>query len=173
MKLKEAVGDVSWKKNGSDEKGYYFILTDSQKGFDYEVIVLKDTGDIMVNGGYLKTVPRDMAELIQSKVMASGLGSVVDIHAPGKEVLADFSKQAGEISASNKTNCQQEKETSKPEKKEETPKKKESAKSEKKEEKKEEPKKTENKSKPVVKAESEIKKALAKKVPEKKKEKKE
>lgn len=170
MKLKEAVGDVSWKKNGSDEKGYYFILTDSQKGFDYEVIVLKDTGDIMVNGGYLKTVPRDMAELIQSKVMASGLGSVVDIHASGTGVLADFSKQASEISASNKTNCQQEKEApkekeaSKPEKKEEAPKKKEAPKPEKKEE---------NKSKPVVKAEKEIKKSLVKKVPEKKKEKKE
>jgi hypothetical protein len=72
MKIKEAMGDFSWKNKGEDDKGAYFILTDSQKGHDYEVIVIKDTGKVQVNGSYLKTMPRDIQEFVSMKLSQCG-----------------------------------------------------------------------------------------------------
>lgn len=70
MILKEAMGEFTWRDEGEDEKGHYFILTDSNRGFDYNVILIKDTGDVQVNGAYLKTHPRDIQEFVQKKLQA-------------------------------------------------------------------------------------------------------
>lgn len=72
MKIKEAMGDFSWKNKGEDDKGSYFILTDSQRGHDYEVTVVKDTGNVQVNGSYLKTMPRDIQEFVAMKLNQCG-----------------------------------------------------------------------------------------------------
>ena len=72
MKIKEAMGDFTWKGKGEDDKGSYFILTDSQRGHDYEVTVVKDTGNVQVNGSYLKTMPRDIQEFVAMKLNQGG-----------------------------------------------------------------------------------------------------
>jgi hypothetical protein len=68
MKLKEAIGDLVWKEKGEDDKGSYFTLIDNDRGFDYNVIISKDTGDVQVNGAYLKTFPRDIQEFVNMKI---------------------------------------------------------------------------------------------------------
>lgn len=68
MVLKEAMGEFVWKDEGEDDKGHYFILTDGVRGFDYNVILIKDTGDVQVNGAYLKTQPRDIQEFVHKKL---------------------------------------------------------------------------------------------------------
>lgn len=69
MKLKEAMGGFKWDNEGQDDKGYYFILTDKDRGFDYQVVLIKDTGEVEVNGAYLKTCPRDIQEIISKKLL--------------------------------------------------------------------------------------------------------
>lgn len=71
MTIKEAMGEFTWTEKGQDDNGAYFILTDSKRGFDYEVMLVKATNDIQVNGAYLKTVPRDIGEFVQMKVNQS------------------------------------------------------------------------------------------------------
>lgn len=71
MTIKEAMGEFTWTEKGQDDTGAYFILTDSKRGFDYEVMLVKATNDIQVNGAYLKTVPRDIGEFVQMKVNQS------------------------------------------------------------------------------------------------------
>ena len=68
MILKEAMGDFVWKEKGEDDKGSYFVLTDNDRGFDYNVVIIKDTGDVQINGAYLKTQPRDIQEFVQKKL---------------------------------------------------------------------------------------------------------
>lgn len=68
MTIKEAMGELTWAEKGQDDNGAYFILTDSKRGFDYEVMLVKSTNEIQVNGAYLKTVPRDIGEFIQMKM---------------------------------------------------------------------------------------------------------
>lgn len=68
MKIKEAMGDFKWKEKGEDDKGSYFALTDNDRGFDYNVVIMKDTGDVQVNGSYLKTCPRDIQDFVQMKL---------------------------------------------------------------------------------------------------------
>jgi hypothetical protein len=70
MVLKEATGEFVWKNEGEDERGYYFVLTDSNRGFDYSVVLIKDSGDVQVNGAYLKTHPRDIQEFVQKKLQS-------------------------------------------------------------------------------------------------------
>ena len=68
MTIKEAMGEFTWTEKGQDDNGAYFILTDSKRGFDYEVMLVKATKEIQVNGAYLKTVPRDIGEFVQMKM---------------------------------------------------------------------------------------------------------
>ena len=73
MKIKEAMGDLTWKGKGQNDKGFYFTLTDSKNGHDYEVAVSKDTGEVQMNNGYIKTVPRDIQEFAAMKLKQSGV----------------------------------------------------------------------------------------------------
>lgn len=85
MKIKEAMGDFTWKGKGEDDKGSYFILTDSQRGHDYEVMVVKDTGNVQVNGNYLKTMPRDIQEFVAMKLNQCGLKNKSKYGLKGKD----------------------------------------------------------------------------------------
>lgn len=68
MNFKEVNGDYSWKENGEDAKGYYFILSDAALGNDYKVTLIKDNNNITVNGAYVKTFPKDIADVITKKI---------------------------------------------------------------------------------------------------------
>lgn len=64
MTLKE----FEWKENGEDDKGYFFVLTDTLHHCDYNVVLIKDSGDITVNGSYINNVPHDVAAAIAPRI---------------------------------------------------------------------------------------------------------
>lgn len=61
MTLGNKNGVFSWEYKKEDDTGYYFLLTDTLHHEDYNVILIKDTGDVTVNGGYINTVPHHIA----------------------------------------------------------------------------------------------------------------
>lgn len=68
MTLGDKNGIFTWKETDEDDKGYYFILSDTFHHSDYNVILIKDTGDITVNGDYIRNVPRDIASAIMPRI---------------------------------------------------------------------------------------------------------
>ena len=110
--------NYDWKQDKEDEQGYYFVLTDTLHHLDYNVVLIKDNGDIMVNGDYINNVPHEIAAAIAPRL---------DYFMAMNKVRSKYHR--------------------KPEQKKSEPKK-EEKKSEKKEEKKPEPKKDEKKSEP-------------------------
>ena len=60
--------NYDWKQDKEDEKGYYFVLTDTLHHLDYNVVLIKDNGDIMVNGDYINNVPQCVAAAIAPRL---------------------------------------------------------------------------------------------------------
>ncbi len=60
--------NYEWKINGEDEKGYNFILTDTLHHCDYNVVLVKDNGEVLVNDGYLNTVAPELAAAINPRL---------------------------------------------------------------------------------------------------------
>ena len=60
--------NFDWKENGEDEQGYYFVLTDTLHHLDYNVVLIKDDGKIMVNGAYVDNVPQCVAAAIAPRL---------------------------------------------------------------------------------------------------------
>ena len=115
--------NYNWKETGEDEKGYFFLLSETLHHCDYNVILIKDDGKVMVNGDYINNVPHELAAAIAPRIdYFQTLKSIRDKH-----------------HAKHHVNKAEKKESKKPE-----PKKSESKKAEpKKAEKKTEPKKVE------------------------------
>ena len=127
MTIKEAMGDFNWTEKGQDDTGAYFILTDSKRGFDYEVMLVKATNDIQVNGAYLKTVPRDIGEFVQMKINQSmiygkegeGQGPQPNCPTPGlgREIKKQVAKKVVEKAIEKKATPVKKEEPKKEEKK--------------------------------------------------------
>lgn len=60
--------NFEWKQDKEDDKGYYFVLTDTLHHLDYNVILIKDNGEIMVNGDYINNVPQYVAAAIAPRL---------------------------------------------------------------------------------------------------------
>lgn len=60
--------NYEWKQDKEDEQGYYFILSDTLHHLDYNVLLVKDNGDIMVNGDYINNVPQHIAAAINPRL---------------------------------------------------------------------------------------------------------
>ena len=60
--------NYEWKQDKEDEQGYYFILTDTLHHLDYNVLLIKDNGQIMVNGDYINNVPQHIAAAIAPRL---------------------------------------------------------------------------------------------------------
>ena len=60
--------NYEWKQDKEDEQGYYFILTDTLHHLDYNVVLIKDNGEIMVNGDYINNVPQCVAAAIAPRL---------------------------------------------------------------------------------------------------------
>lgn len=60
--------NYEWKQDKEDEQGYYFILTDTLHHLDYNVLLIKDNGQIMVNGDYINNVPQHIAAAITPRI---------------------------------------------------------------------------------------------------------
>lgn len=60
--------NYEWKQDKEDDQGYYFILTDTLHHLDYNVVLIKDNGDIMVNGDYINNVPQHIAAAIAPRL---------------------------------------------------------------------------------------------------------
>ena len=60
--------NYDWKQDKEDEQGYYFVLTDTLHHLDYNVVLIKDNGDIMVNGDYINNVPHEIAAAITPRL---------------------------------------------------------------------------------------------------------
>ena len=129
MTIKEAMGEFTWTEKGQDDNGAYFILTDSKRGFDYEVMLVKATNDIQVNGAYLKTVPRDIGEFVQMKINQSmiygkegeGQGPQPNCPTPGlgREIKKQVAKKVIEKAIEKKATPVKKEEPKKEEKKKE------------------------------------------------------
>lgn len=116
------LNNYNWKENGEDDKGYFFVLTDTLHHLDYNVLLIKDNGQIMVNGDYINNVPYELAVAIAPRIdYFKALKSIKDHHHEQHQEKKPENKKSGK------------KEEKKSEKK---PEKKEEKKSEKKSEKK-------------------------------------
>ena len=60
--------NFDWKQDKEDEQGYYFVLTDTLHHLDYNVVLIKDNGEIMVNGDYINNVPQYVAAAIAPRL---------------------------------------------------------------------------------------------------------
>jgi len=60
--------NYEWKQDKEDDQGYYFILTDTLHHLDYNVLLIKDNGQIMVNGDYINNVPQHIAAAIAPRL---------------------------------------------------------------------------------------------------------
>ena len=60
--------NYDWKQTNEDEQGYYFVLTDTLHHLDYNVLLIRDNGDIMVNGDYINNVPHHIAAAIAPRI---------------------------------------------------------------------------------------------------------
>ena len=60
--------NYEWKQDKEDEQGYYFVLTDTLHHLDYNVVLIKDNGQIMVNGDYINNVPQCLAAAIAPRL---------------------------------------------------------------------------------------------------------
>jgi len=60
--------NYEWKQNNEDEKGYYFVLTDTLHHLDYNVVLIKDDGSVMVDGNYINTVSPELAAAIAPRI---------------------------------------------------------------------------------------------------------
>ena len=60
--------NFEWKQDREDEQGYYFVLTDTLHHLDYNVVLIKDNGEIMVNGDYINNVPQYIAAAIAPRL---------------------------------------------------------------------------------------------------------
>ena len=62
------LANYDWKQDKEDEQGYYFVLTDTLHHLDYNVVLIKDNGQIMVNGDYINNVPQYIAAAIAPRL---------------------------------------------------------------------------------------------------------
>lgn len=60
--------NYDWKQDREDEQGFYFVLTDTLHHLDYNVLLIKDNGQIMVNGDYINNVPQSLAAAIAPRI---------------------------------------------------------------------------------------------------------
>lgn len=60
--------NFDWKQDKEDEQGYYFVLTDTLHHLDYNVVLIKDNGEVMVNGDYINNVPQYVAAAIAPRL---------------------------------------------------------------------------------------------------------
>ena len=137
--------NYDWKQDKEDEQGYYFVLTDTLHHLDYNVVLIKDSGDIMVNGDYINNVPHELAAAIAPRLdYFMAMNKVRGQHHHKHEAKKTETKKS-----------EPKKEAKKPE-----PKKEEKKSEPKKAEKKDEPKKSEKKDekKPVKKEEKKTEK---------------
>lgn len=59
---------IQWEESKEDDKSYYFVLTDTYHHCTYDVVLIKDTGEVMVNGDKLDNMPRNIQQLIAPRV---------------------------------------------------------------------------------------------------------
>ena len=62
------LNNYEWKQDKEDEQGFYFVLTDTLHHLDYNVLLIKDNGQIMVNGDYINNVPQEIAAAISPRL---------------------------------------------------------------------------------------------------------
>lgn len=62
------LNNYEWKENGEDDNGYFFVLTDTLHHLDYNVLLIKDNGQVMVNGDYINNVPYELAVAIAPRI---------------------------------------------------------------------------------------------------------
>ena len=62
------LNNYEWKENGQDNNGYFFVLTDTLHHHDYNVLLIKDNGQIMVDGAYINNVPHSIAAAIAPRI---------------------------------------------------------------------------------------------------------
>ncbi len=62
------LNNYDWKENGEDDNGYFFVLTDTLHHLDYNILLVKDSGQIMVNGAYINNVPHELAVAINPRI---------------------------------------------------------------------------------------------------------
>ena len=75
-----------WKENGEDEKVYYFVLTDTLHHLDYNVVLIKDNGEVTVNGNYINTVAPEVSAAINPRLdFFLAMNKVKDYHSGKKE----------------------------------------------------------------------------------------
>ena len=130
--------NYDWKQEKEDDQGYYFILTDTFHHLDYNVVLIKDNGDIMVNGDYINNVPQCIAAAIAPRLdYFMAMNKIKDQHHHKHEAKKAESKKSEKKDGKKA-------ESKKAEKKSE-PKKDEKKAESKKSEKKDEPKKAEKK----------------------------
>ena len=120
------LNNYDWKENGEDDNGYFFILSDTLHHCDYNVILVKDSGDIMVDGAYINNVPHGIAAAIAPRI--------------------DYFRTLKTIKGQHHNHHHEEKKAEKKEPEKKTEKKEPEKKAEKKSEKKEPEKKSEKKS---------------------------
>ena len=73
--------NYEWKQDKEDDQGYYFILTDTLHHLDYNVLLIKDNGQIMVNGDYINNVPQSVAAAIGPRLdYFMAMKSIRDAH---------------------------------------------------------------------------------------------
>ena len=59
---------IKWEESKEDNTSYYFLLTDTFHHCTYDVVLIKDTGDIMVNGDKIDNMPRVIQQLIMPRI---------------------------------------------------------------------------------------------------------
>lgn len=74
-----------WKENGEDDKGYFFVLSDTMHHLDYNVILIKDNGEVTVNGNYINTVSPELAAAINPRIdFFMAMNKIKDRHSDSK-----------------------------------------------------------------------------------------
>lgn len=59
---------IKWEESGENNDSYYFLLTDTLHHCTYNVVLIKDTNDIMVNGDKIDNIPRNIRQLIVPRI---------------------------------------------------------------------------------------------------------
>lgn len=92
-----------WKENGEDEKGYNFVLTDTLHHLDYNVVLIKDNGEVTVNGNYINTVAPEVSAAINPRLdFFLAMNKAKDYHSGKKEESKKNSSDKKEKKSSDK-----------------------------------------------------------------------
>ncbi len=59
---------IEWEEVKEDDSSYYFLLTDTIHHCTYNVVLIKDTNEIMVNGDKIDNYPRSFIQAIMPRI---------------------------------------------------------------------------------------------------------